>query len=1164
MGVLAEEAVRIRADTTGFHSQVESGVMGAVKKIAGAVGAAFAAKKVFDFGKSAVEDAASLEVQQRRVNAVFGDSAGVFTKFGKEAASAFGLSKVAAAEMSANTGQAFRSMGIGQKQAAGMSLALVKAAQDMGSFTGKDPSDVLSKFQKGTLGATRGLKSLGIVISQTDIVQQALATGMIKPITNTLALQNAQIRMKSTSIALTEAIKAHGTNSVEAAKATLQHNNAQVQLEKAMKGTVPTMTSAQKAMAAEQLILKAAGIAAGDYQKHSGDLGHQQEILQAQLANVKLEIGQALLPVVSSLMGVMVRNLPVAIEATRSAFQALGGVMDEHRAQINAVGDAMRTGLSASMDFVSNTVVPAASRAWEEYGPRVRAALSGVVENVRQGFEDIRAVVVAVLDVIRGHWDDIWSVFGPLVRGYLEIVKTYVATYLNVVADVFRLFGDLIHGRWGEAWGELKNIVRDVLDGVVSMIRIGLTALAASAGALALIVAREMWEGFKWIITDGLPQLPGLLTKLINAALHLQIAITLAAAKLIAQAMWDGIKGIGALLEALGGILWGKVRAAINSTADSANTGAAKIATDLWNGIKAAVGGLTGLAGALWTKVSSAISTVAGQAIGAAEEIGRSIAEGVGRGIVTAPWHLAQSALSAGIGALVHVGKLAGGVRSPSWITRDEIGVPLVQGIAVGIEKAVPMVRPAAQKAGSDIIRHIKAGVDSVKEELAASVQGTVRTAMTRGGQAIQTGTRDTQAIFEAWATNVSTKMQGVFAKAQMQIDKFKAAATPTEALLAVMQAQATKAALDLAVTGARQAMDKLVADQARSWNDLLATQNENMARLREGFQSSTDDMVLAEARYNKDSAALGANDPVAKNLIAAQQAFDTAKVQFDQGLIDKAAFVATWTYLEDAKTAAANNADVTQLLNDYNTWTALKQQTAAGQQAIDEATAANTLARQDAQAAADAARTAAQTAIDNAVYAQTVGALTLVAEAERKNQDERAAKWQLHLDDIKQKFSNHMTALVNNSKEWGRQTVKHFSDGMDQAMGDVEKSSAALAALVAKYLKVKSPTEAGPMSDLHLWWRKLGPTLVASLDTSMVKQTLGDAVTPTMNGKRLGIPAATAARSDARQQLLGLNDSELIAKLTDLVDEMRRQQPAPVTVVATGGAQASVYAAKR
>src|SRR4029077_19402366 len=67
MGVIAETAVRVKADTKGFEQEAHAGVVGGTKRLAIAAGAAFAAVKGFDFGKEAIHAAAENETAMTRV-----------------------------------------------------------------------------------------------------------------------------------------------------------------------------------------------------------------------------------------------------------------------------------------------------------------------------------------------------------------------------------------------------------------------------------------------------------------------------------------------------------------------------------------------------------------------------------------------------------------------------------------------------------------------------------------------------------------------------------------------------------------------------------------------------------------------------------------------------------------------------------------------------------------------------------------------------------------------------------------------------------------------------------------------------------------------------------------------------------------------------------------
>lgn len=69
------------------------------------------------------------------------------------------------------------------------------------------------------------------------------------------------------------------------------------------------------------------------------------------------------------------------------------------------------------------------------------------------------------------------------------------------------------------------------------------------------------------------------------------------------------------------------------------------------------------------------------------------------------------------------------------------------------------------------------------------------------------------------------------------------------------------------------------------------------------------------------------------------------------------------------------------------------------------------------------------------------------------------------------------------------------FSDGLAKSKKRIETALEEIADLVRKYLKVKSPTDMGPMSDLDKWWRNFGDTLIDGFDERRFARKLGSAV---------------------------------------------------------------------
>lgn len=63
------------------------------------------------------------------------------------------------------------------------------------------------------------------------------------------------------------------------------------------------------------------------------------------------------------------------------------------------------------------------------------------------------------------------------------------------------------------------------------------------------------------------------------------------------------------------------------------------------------------------------------------------------------------------------------------------------------------------------------------------------------------------------------------------------------------------------------------------------------------------------------------------------------------------------------------------------------------------------------------------------------------------------------------------------------------FAQGMRESFDEVERTAKAIAALVARYLRLNSPAEAGPLSKLDTWWKDFGRVLTSGLDMRPIEQ---------------------------------------------------------------------------
>lgn len=128
----------------------------------------------------AVKAASDLNETLNKVNVVFGKSSEFILDWGRDSATAFGMSRQEALEAAATFGNLFTAMGLGREESAEMSSTLVKLAGDLASFNNIDPSVALIKLKSGIVGETEAVRDLGIDLRQTTVEIKAMEMGFKK------------------------------------------------------------------------------------------------------------------------------------------------------------------------------------------------------------------------------------------------------------------------------------------------------------------------------------------------------------------------------------------------------------------------------------------------------------------------------------------------------------------------------------------------------------------------------------------------------------------------------------------------------------------------------------------------------------------------------------------------------------------------------------------------------------------------------------------------------------------------------------------------------------------------------------------------------------------------------------------------------------------------
>jgi hypothetical protein len=201
-----------------------------------------------------VQAGSTLQESISKTNAVFGANARAVQDWSRTTSAAFGISQQQALEAAGTYGNLFRAFGLGSKQAQEMSQNLVELAADMASFNNVPIDDALTALRSGLSGETEPLKRFGVALTDARLKEEALRLGLIKTTSGTLPI-------------------------------------------------------AIKSQAAYALILKDTALQQGDVARTSQGFANQMKFLQAEVSNVKAQIGTALLPVVLQFVDVLRKDV---------------------------------------------------------------------------------------------------------------------------------------------------------------------------------------------------------------------------------------------------------------------------------------------------------------------------------------------------------------------------------------------------------------------------------------------------------------------------------------------------------------------------------------------------------------------------------------------------------------------------------------------------------------------------------------------------------------------------------------------------------------------------------------------------------------------------------------------------------------------------------------
>ena len=308
---------------------------------------------------------------------------------------------------------------------------------------------------------------------------------------------------------------------------------------------------------------------------------------------------------------------------------------------------------------------------WNQISTACQPALQAIGTFITQTMSQIQQIWQTGWTLITTVLQNVWNTIGPIIMIALTAIITGIQTFITIITPllqagmqiiqtIFQTAVTIISTVWNGLWNTISTVVQGAWTIVTTIIS---TALAVIQGIiqLALAVVNGNWSA-AWSAIQG-----------------------------IVSAVWGGIQGV---VSAGIGMVSGVVSAAcstIRSVWAALWNGVGSIVSSVWGGIVGTVSNMVGRVGSVVSGIGGTVRSAVSGAGSWLVSAGRNIIQGLINGITGMVGSLYSSITNA-LSGLVDKAKNALGIHSPSRVFRDEVGVMVGRGMALGIDDSAHVV----------------------------------------------------------------------------------------------------------------------------------------------------------------------------------------------------------------------------------------------------------------------------------------------------------------------------------------------------------------------------------------------------------------------------------------------------------------------------------------
>jgi len=342
-------------------------------------------------GAAAITSASDMVEAQTAVNQIFGESAAALVDFSTEGADALGQSATQILNGAKTFGIFGQAAGLATEENSAFSKDLIALAADLASFNNTSVDDAITALGAGLRGENEPLRRFGVLLDDATLRAKALEMGIYD-----------------------------GNGS---------------------------LTAQQKILAANAAIFEQTATQQGDFARTSDGLANSQRTLKAELENLSISVGSALLPVVEKIIPLL-KNFMDFIGENSNLVLVLAGVFTALAVAILAVNFALNANpivkiitlvglligaLIVLADYLVNTFVGS----WGDFFTIVGEWWDGFVNSIAVG-------IIAIAGFFASVFDGLAAIVKGALNGVIGIIEGYINTVIGGINTLLGLINSVL------------------------------------------------------------------------------------------------------------------------------------------------------------------------------------------------------------------------------------------------------------------------------------------------------------------------------------------------------------------------------------------------------------------------------------------------------------------------------------------------------------------------------------------------------------------------------------------------------------------------------------------------------------------------------------------------------------------------------------------------